>query len=41
MGSNKVNPNRPTSRHIIMKMAKVKYKEKMLKAVKKKKKVVY
>ena len=31
-----INSNRPTSKHIIIKMAKIKYKEKMLKAVKKK-----
>ena len=38
MGSNKVNPNRPTSRYTIMKTAKVKYKERMLMAVKKERK---
>lgn len=41
MGSNKVNPNRPTSRYTIMKIAKVKYKERMLKAVKKEEKKSY
>ena len=30
--SNKMNPNRPTPRHIIIKMAKVKDKERILKA---------
>ena len=29
---NKMNPNRPTPRHIIIKMAKVKDKERILKA---------
>ena len=32
---NKMNPNRPTPRHIIIKMAKVKDKERILKAVEK------
>ena len=31
-GPNKLNPNRPTQRHIIIKMAKVKDKERSLKA---------
>ena len=31
-GPNKMNPNRPTPRHIIIKMAKVKDKERILKA---------
>ena len=31
---NKLNPNRPTPRHIIIKMANVKNKERILKAAK-------
>ena len=34
---NKLNPNRPTPRHIIIKTAKVKDKERILKAARKKK----
>ena len=34
-----MNPNRPTSRHIIIKMAKVKNKEKILKAAREKQRV--
>ena len=37
---NKINPNRPTPRHII-KMAKVKDKERILKAVREKQRVNY
>ena len=33
---NKMNPNRPTPRHILIKMAKVKDKERILKASRKK-----
>ena len=35
---NKMNPNRPTPRHILIKMAKVKDKERILKAAREKKK---
>ena len=35
-GPNKLNPNRPTPRHITIKMAKVKDKERILKAAKRK-----
>ena len=35
---NKINPNRPTPRYIIIKMAKVKDKERILKAVREKQK---
>ena len=38
---NKLNPNRPTPRHIIIKMAKVKDKEKTLKAAREKKSIDY
>ena len=38
---NKLNPNRPTPRHIIIKMAKVSDKETILKAARKKKNVTY
>ena len=34
---NKLNPKRPMPRHIIMKMPKVKYKERILKAAREKK----
>ena len=37
----KRNPKRPTSRHIIIKMAKFQEKEIILKAVREKQKVVY
>ena len=33
---NKLNPNRPTPRHMVMKMAKVKDKERILKAAREK-----
>ena len=33
---NKLNPNRPTPKHIIIKMAKVKNKERILKAAREK-----
>ena len=33
---NKMNPNRPTPRHIIVKMSKVKNKERLLKAAREK-----
>ena len=39
--SNKLNPNRPTARHIIIKMAKVKNKERILKAAREKQSVNY
>ena len=38
---NKLNPNRPTPRHIIIKMAKVSDKERILKAARKKQNVTY
>ena len=38
---NKLNPNRPTPRHIIIKMAKVKDKERILKAAREKQSVNY
>ena len=38
---NKMNPKRPTPRHIIIKMSKVKYKERILKAAKEKQLVTY
>uniref|UniRef100_A0A8D1LN31 L1 transposable element RRM domain-containing protein n=1 Tax=Sus scrofa TaxID=9823 RepID=A0A8D1LN31_PIG len=38
---NKLNPNRPTPRHIIIKMAKVTDKERILKAAREKKNVTY
>ena len=38
---NKVNPKRPTSRHIIIKMPKVKDKERILKAARQKQRVTY
>ena len=38
---NKLNPNRPTPRHIIIKMAKVKHKERILKAAREKQGVNY
>ena len=38
---NKVNPKRPTSRHIIIKMPKVKDKERILKAAREKQLVTY
>ena len=37
---NKLNPNRPTPRHIIIKMAKVKAKERTLKAAREKKALI-
>ena len=37
---NKVKPNRPTSRHVIIKMTKVNTTEKLLKAAREKQKVV-
>ena len=33
---NKMNPKKPTERHIIIKMPKVKYKERILKAAREK-----
>ena len=39
--SNKLNPNRPTARHIIIKMAKVSDKERILKAAREKQNVTY
>ena len=38
---NKLNPNRPTPRYIIMKMAKVNDKERILKAAREKQNVSY
>ena len=38
---NKLNPNRPTPRHIIIKMAKVKDKERILKASREKQSTNY
>ena len=38
---NKMNPNRPTSRHIIIKMAKFQGKERILKAAREKQEVTY
>ena len=38
---NKLNPNRPTPRHIIIKMAKVSDKERILKAAREKQSVNY
>ena len=38
---NKLNPNRPTPRHILVKMAKVKDKERILKAIRRKQRVNY
>ena len=38
---NKLNPNRPTPRHIIIKMAKVNDKERILKAAREKQSVTY
>ena len=38
---NKLNPNRPTPRHIIIKMAKVKDKERILKATREKQSINY
>ena len=37
----KLNPNRPTPRHIIIKMAKLNYKERILKAAREKQNVTY
>ena len=39
--SNKLNPNRPTPRHNIIKMAKIKDKERILKAAREKQRVNY
>ena len=41
MAPNKLNPNRPTPRHIVIKMAKVKDKERILKAAREKQSVNY
>ena len=38
---NKINPNRPTPRHVTIKMAKVKDKERILKAAREKQRVNY
>ena len=38
---NKINPKRPTPRHIIIKMPKAKYKERILKVERKKQLVTY
>ena len=37
----KRNPKRPTSRHVIIKMAKFQHKERILKAAREKQKVTY
>ena len=37
---NKLNPNRPTPRHTIIKMTKVKYKERILKEARKKQLII-
>ena len=39
--SNKMNPNRSTPRHIVIKMAKVKDKERILKAAREKQNINY
>ena len=39
--SNKMNPKRPTPRHIIIKMSKVKEKERILKATRERQQVIY
>ena len=36
-----MNPKRPTPRHIVIKMSKVKYKERILKAARQKQRVTY
>ena len=36
-----MNPNRPTPRHIIIKMAKVKAKKRILKSAREKQRVIY
>ena len=38
---NKMNPNRPMPGHIIIKMAKIKDKERILKAAREKQRVIY
>ena len=38
---NTMNPKRPTPRHVIIKMPKVKYKERILKAAREKQLVTY
>jgi len=38
---NKLNPNRPTPRHVIIKMAKVKGEERILKAAREKQSINY
>ena len=38
---NEMNPNRPTPRHIIIKMEKVRDKERILKAAREKQRVIY
>ena len=38
---NKMNPNRPTPRHIIIKMVKLKDKERIVKAPKENQRVIY
>ena len=39
--TNKMNPNRPTPRHITIEMAEVKHKERILKAAREKQRVNY
>ena len=39
--SNKMNPNTPTPRHIMIKMAKVKDKKRILKAAREKQRIIY
>ena len=38
---NKMNPKRPTPRHIIMKMSRIKHKERILKAARERQQVTY
>ena len=37
----KINPSRKTLRHILIKLSKIKYKEKILKAAKEKQQITY
>ena len=39
--TNKMNPNRPTPRHITIEMAEVKHKERILKAAREKQQTIY
>ena len=38
---NKMNPNRPTPRHIIIKMSKLKDKQRILKVAREKQRIIY